>query len=141
MCRSSIISNGKSHGQPRYAMLAIFYHLLELTIIFLPDTERAKILDWLAEATHGKNHQDAKRGRTVGTCGWLSKRPEFLEWQTTNVSNILWLHGDRKIHDLYPNMMLSELTDLFVSSWCRKDETHVSTSLNPSLSFFLEAPN
>lgn len=63
----------------------------------LLDWERTEILLWLSRIPYRKHHERAKEGRLHGTGDWLLRKRVFKEWQTSSTSNILWLHGIRKL--------------------------------------------
>jgi hypothetical protein len=58
--------------------------------------ERLKILEWISNVPHGKNHETVKEQRTKSTCEWLLRHKRYLDWQDTSSSIILWLHGTRR---------------------------------------------
>lgn len=62
----------------------------------LTDTERTKILKWMSRVEYAKHHLNAKEGCVEGTGEWLLQKEEFLEWQNSSTSSILWLRGIRK---------------------------------------------
>lgn len=39
------------------------------------------------------HHSFVSSDRLAGTGDWLFKKPEFIEWEKSNSSSILWLHG------------------------------------------------
>lgn len=56
-----------------------------------------KILEWLSKIEYIKHHRNALDGILKDTGGWLVNRQEFRQWQSCNVSSILWLHGIRRL--------------------------------------------
>lgn len=62
----------------------------------LKEDEQTKILQWISQIAYLDNHESASDGRTEGTAEWIFDRPEYLEWETLQESQILWLHGIRK---------------------------------------------
>ncbi|KAF7552222.1 hypothetical protein G7Z17_g4483 [Cylindrodendrum hubeiense] len=55
--------------------------------------ELIKILEWISEVKYTLHHQTFSQGRTSDTCGWIIRRTEFYEWQSTTSSTMLWLQG------------------------------------------------
>jgi hypothetical protein len=62
----------------------------------LKQDEQTKILQWISQIAYLDNHESASEGRTEGTAEWIFDRPEYQEWETSQESQILWLHGIRK---------------------------------------------
>jgi hypothetical protein len=58
--------------------------------------ERSKILRWTSELPYEDHHKTASKGRTKDTGGWLFKHDRYREWESSDESMILWLHGIRK---------------------------------------------
>jgi hypothetical protein len=58
--------------------------------------ERTAILLWTSNIPYEDNHKSACDGRTKDTGEWLLTHGQFQEWQSSNESTILWLHGIRK---------------------------------------------
>ncbi|KAK2784701.1 hypothetical protein FQN52_008929 [Onygenales sp. PD_12] len=59
----------------------------------LGETERGKILNWVSDTPYLDHHRVASNGRTKDTGGWLSKHGNYRQWETSDESMILWLHG------------------------------------------------
>lgn len=74
--------------------------------------ERQRILNWISGIGHGWNHDEVKDRRTEGTCGWLLKHMNYLEWRQTSSSVILWLHGTSKVIK-YANRSFAN----YINSW------------------------
>jgi hypothetical protein len=62
----------------------------------LKEDEQTKILQWISQIAYLDNHESASEGRTEGTAEWIFDRAEYREWETSQQSQILWLHGIRK---------------------------------------------
>ena len=62
----------------------------------LSETERVAILKWYSVIPYKSHHDLASEGRVAGTGQWLFQRKEFIHWQKSENSEILWLHGIRK---------------------------------------------
>src|SRR5579871_6444231 len=62
----------------------------------LKEDEQMKILQWISQIPYLDNHESANDGRTEGTAEWIFDRSEYREWETSQESQILWLHGIRK---------------------------------------------
>jgi len=69
---------------------------IESHIIFTPETKRVTILQWFSTVPYQKHHNLACEGRVEHTGSWLFQRKEFISWENSNTSTILWLHGIRK---------------------------------------------
>lgn len=63
----------------------------------LPETERVAILQWFSVIPYQGHHDLASEGRVAGTGQWLFQRKEFRLWQQSERSEVLWLHGIRKL--------------------------------------------
>ncbi|KAK2767853.1 hypothetical protein FQN53_006444 [Emmonsiellopsis sp. PD_33] len=59
----------------------------------LGETERGKILNWVSDTPYLDHHRVASNGRTKDTGAWLSKHGNYRQWETSDESMILWLHG------------------------------------------------
>lgn len=57
------------------------------------EDERRRILDWLSDVSFKKHHEFYKSLRSQGTCEWLLKKDSFRNWNESDSSSILWLHG------------------------------------------------
>ncbi|KAL6794836.1 hypothetical protein GGI42DRAFT_363259 [Trichoderma sp. SZMC 28013] len=55
--------------------------------------ERTKILNWLSQINTRYHHQLEGKDHLPGSGNWLLEHPEFIRWQGTSSSAILWLHG------------------------------------------------
>ncbi|PTB67230.1 ankyrin, partial [Trichoderma citrinoviride] len=55
--------------------------------------EMLKALDYFSNVKFGEQHQKKAEARTPGTGQWLLQRCEFQDWDSTESSAILWLHG------------------------------------------------
>ena len=60
------------------------------------DSKRIDILRWFSTVPYQSHHDLACEGRVAQTGEWLFKRKEFVGWQDSKTSAILWLHGIRK---------------------------------------------
>ena len=58
--------------------------------------ERLEILQWLSAVHYEKHHQSISKALLKGTGSWLLGKPQFVEWRTSSVSSVLWLHGIRR---------------------------------------------
>lgn len=63
----------------------------------LSETERVAILRWFSVIPYQGHHDLASEGRVAGTGQWLFQRKEFRHWQQSEKSEVLWLHGIRKL--------------------------------------------
>ena len=65
---------------------------------YLPlETERVAILKWFSAIPYQGHHDLSSEGRVESTGQWLFQRKEFKNWQQSEKSEILWLHGIRKL--------------------------------------------
>ncbi|KAI0202456.1 hypothetical protein F4808DRAFT_468565 [Astrocystis sublimbata] len=55
--------------------------------------ERKRILNKFSTVPIGDQHQRRANSRTEGTGTWLLQHQEFLDWETSSSSSILWLNG------------------------------------------------
>jgi ankyrin repeat domain-containing protein 50 len=60
------------------------------------DDEQTKILRWTSKIPFEADHYSAQKGRTLNTGEWLLENEKFKEWNLSDASTILWLHGIRK---------------------------------------------
>ena len=58
--------------------------------------EQAKILRWTCDIAYETNHDTAGKGRTADTGQWIFADKRFEEWECSDRSMILWIHGIRK---------------------------------------------
>lgn len=58
--------------------------------------ERCDILKWISEIPYETDHDTASKDRVNGTCEWLLKTPQYLDWRDSSESKLLWLHGIRE---------------------------------------------
>lgn len=101
---------------------------------FTIEEERSKILQWISSVEYAKHHLTAAEDRVQGTGEWLFRRNDFIEWQNSRDSAILWLHGIRKIPE-FCNILNGDILTL---SSCfqlvqgkqksRKNPTHLYTA-------------
>jgi len=82
--------------------------------------EQASILQWISQIAYRDNHESAREGRTEGTAEWIFDRPEYQKWETSQQSQILWLHGIRK--SLSWPMLIQPLK--LSSSWLGENQTY-----------------
>lgn len=61
------------------------------------ERKKRQILKWLSRIDYITHHQIALDGILEGTGQWLLDTKEYCTWRFSNVSNILWLHGIRKL--------------------------------------------
>ena len=61
------------------------------------DKDRIAILKWFSIIPYKSHHDHASEGRVAGTGQWLFQREEFTNWQQSEKSEMLWLHGIRKL--------------------------------------------
>lgn len=60
------------------------------------EAERTQILSWTSKLEYEDHHTLARKGRTGDTGTWLLEHSRYHEWQLSDQSMILWLHGIRK---------------------------------------------
>ena len=56
-------------------------------------TERLDILQWLSPVPHKKHHEQTRKDILSSTGSWLLQEQQFLDWQVSSASSIMWLHG------------------------------------------------
>lgn len=54
------------------------------------------ILKDISPIQFGEHHEGKREVRTPGTCEWLLKHPQFVAWENSSYSSILWLQGTGK---------------------------------------------
>lgn len=59
----------------------------------LQAAERVQILEWLSPIPYMQHHVQSQRDILPGTGQWLLEDDRLLEWQFSESSSILWLHG------------------------------------------------
>lgn len=59
----------------------------------LQAAERIQILEWLSPIPYMQHHVQAISDVLPGTGQWLLDHDDFLHWQHSESSSILWLHG------------------------------------------------
>jgi ankyrin repeat domain-containing protein 50 len=71
---------------------------IKLTAIWnsIAEDERLELLKWASDIPYQDNHNFARKGHTPGTGDWLLNHPRYLQWNSSEKSIILWLHGIRK---------------------------------------------
>lgn len=68
----------------------------------LLEDERSELLQWLSPIHYASDHEFAKRGRIADTGSWILERKAFGQWETSESSEIFWLHGIRTWTILFP---------------------------------------
>jgi hypothetical protein len=58
-------------------------------------TRRKEILTWLSSMKYINHHREIQKGLVENTGEWLFDHPDFLEWERSQESRVLWLHGIR----------------------------------------------
>lgn len=56
-------------------------------------TQTGTILKWLSTIPHPSHHRLASEGVLKGSTLWFLRTNEFMEWERSSSSSILWLHG------------------------------------------------
>lgn len=59
----------------------------------LQEAERIEILNWLSPIPYLQHHSQIKTHVLAGTGQWLLDHDTLLDWQYSESSSILWLHG------------------------------------------------
>ncbi|KAJ9218119.1 hypothetical protein DTO166G4_510 [Paecilomyces variotii] len=60
---------------------------------YLDGEKRHEMLLWISVIPFEDHHRIAKEGRTENTGTWLLRHDQYVEWQSSQQSTILWLHG------------------------------------------------
>lgn len=71
----------------------------------MTDAERSKILQWISSIEYAKHHLHATENCIDGTGEWLFGRKDFLAWENSRDSTILWLHGIRRLSEVSSRML------------------------------------
>ena len=69
---------------------------IEFSLETLDSRECRKTLEYISGVEIGRHHAEKARKRTKGTCDWLLKKPEYVQWQASSWSSIFWLKGHGK---------------------------------------------
>ena len=59
----------------------------------LQATARLQIMNWLSAIPYMQHHVQVQSDVLPGTGQWLLEDDQFLEWQKSKSSSVLWLHG------------------------------------------------
>ena len=54
---------------------------------------RNQILSWLSPIPYMQHHVQSQRDILPGTGQWLLRDARLLDWQSSRLSSVLWLHG------------------------------------------------
>lgn len=84
---------GYERGSPLFRALLMLVANLTRRL----EQEKQQILQWLSKIEYIKHHRTAMAGMLKDTGEWMLKKKQFREWRFATKSNILWLHGIRKI--------------------------------------------
>jgi hypothetical protein len=63
----------------------------------LDETQRQKrnkaIFKWLSQIQYREHHKTTLQDILPGSAEWFMQRMEYLEWEKSSASTVLWLHG------------------------------------------------
>ncbi|KAF3310521.1 hypothetical protein TWF173_009408 [Orbilia oligospora] len=62
----------------------------------LDDQKRGQALEWASPINHNQDHNYYQSKITPGTCSWLHRNDDFLNWRKSSSSSIFWLTGNGK---------------------------------------------
>ncbi|KAF3287343.1 hypothetical protein TWF970_007069 [Orbilia oligospora] len=62
----------------------------------LDDKKRGQALEWASPINHDQDHNYYASKITPGTCSWLHRNEDFLNWRKSSSSSIFWLTGNGK---------------------------------------------
>ncbi|KAF3113828.1 hypothetical protein TWF569_007928 [Orbilia oligospora] len=62
----------------------------------LDDEKRGQALEWASPINHNQDHNYYASKITPGTCSWLHRNEDFLNWRKSSSSSIFWLTGNGK---------------------------------------------
>ena len=98
----------------------------------LAKKERRKILAWLSSVQYREHHKTSYNAVMPGSGAWLQKKPEFVDWKSSSVSSILWIHGipgsgksklmSIVIQDILEAKVQNTSTSAFSYFYCTRDE-------------------
>ena len=74
-----------------------FLQTRELILLYddrLKREKRESILNWISLIDYQSPYRDIFKRLIPGTGEWLFNREEFLQWENTRESSLLWLRGD-----------------------------------------------
>ncbi|KAF3264142.1 hypothetical protein TWF217_003297 [Orbilia oligospora] len=60
----------------------------------LDDEKRGQALEWASPINHNQDHNYYASKITPGTCSWLHRNEDFLNWRKSSSSSIFWLTGN-----------------------------------------------
>lgn len=88
------------HFQSLKAILALFNQPILRTAAQVSEihtnlekTERLSILRWLSTINYREYHKTSISAVMQGSGAWLQRKKEFIDWKTSSISSILWIHG------------------------------------------------
>ncbi|KAL0632096.1 hypothetical protein Q9L58_009028 [Maublancomyces gigas] len=93
----------------------------------LEDVERSRILQWISSVEYAKHHRNAAEERVEGTGEWLFQTVDFVAWERSRDSTILWLHG-------IPGSGKTKLASTVIDRLMRQQEK--SSSGSQALAYF-----
>jgi hypothetical protein len=76
----------------------------------LQEEEMGTILRWVSEIPHEDDHKAARNGRTPGTGGWLFEHHKYRAWQSSERSEVFWIHGIREFTSYHAGLLTMQLT-------------------------------
>lgn len=103
-CASGTYASDKKQGRRYLHIYSRFSPSQDLRIfhsnyISITDDERLSILNWLSDVSFKKHHDFYKSLRSDGTGGWLLAKDSFRNWNDSDSSALLWLHGiGKRVH-------------------------------------------
>uniref|UniRef100_L2FZ75 Ankyrin repeat protein n=1 Tax=Colletotrichum fructicola (strain Nara gc5) TaxID=1213859 RepID=L2FZ75_COLFN len=60
----------------------------------LADKEKEKAMTYISTVPVGVHHNEKRENRTRDTCEWLIHHTQFLKWEESACSSVLWLQGN-----------------------------------------------
>ncbi|MCJ1381046.1 hypothetical protein MMC17_004155 [Xylographa soralifera] len=64
---------------------------------FLEERQRKNILAWISDMDYRGHHKGIHERLLHGTGEWLFQKREYIRWQQSTSSSLLWLRGDVKV--------------------------------------------
>lgn len=62
----------------------------------LARNQRLEILRWMSTVPYREHHKSSISDVLDQSGAWLQNDPQFIEWRSSSISAILWLHGIRR---------------------------------------------
>ncbi|KAL8920274.1 MAG: hypothetical protein Q9208_006342 [Pyrenodesmia sp. 3 TL-2023] len=89
--------------------------------INLQKEQRRKVLSWLSNVRYREHHRSSFAAVMPGSCAWLQQKSEYIDWKSSSISSILWVHG-------IPGSGKSKLVSTIIQSLLSSKTNSIATS-------------